>query len=282
MAIVTSKGHFLGAHPSKPNPNDLGFPAHLVRLVGPPPPRAFVTGTLGPTKDQGQQGSCTAHGATSEGERLYRRYKTQNPIFSPAFHYYLEREDEGTLNQGDCGAQVVTSLQIAQNGGRGFCPESVMPYNDADFSTAPNDGAIAAALKNPGGSYHSLGNSIANLKACILSDYTAVIGISVYESFEDDAVATSGLIPYPNVEVEQIEGGHEMHCAIGYDDTIVCPGTKMRGAVLGQNSWGAGWGIAPPVATLSKQRGFYWIPYAYLQNPAMTSDVRMQHLGKPW
>ena len=281
MALRTRKGHWLGAFPSKRNPAELGFPAHIVRQAAPFPVRAFISGPVGPTKNQGNQGSCTGHGSTSEGERLYRKVHQTAPIFSPAFHYYLERKEEGTLAQGDCGAQVVTSLQIAENGGYGFCPAADMPYSDTDWTTAPSPAALAAAALNPGGSYHNIGNVIANIKACILSDYSGVIGISIYESFENDEAEASGLIPYPNLEVEQLEGGHETHSLVGYDDTIQCPNSPNPGAVLGQNSWGP-WGIVPPETTLSTDRGFYWLSYDFLMNPNLTSDIRMSHLGKPW
>jgi C1A family cysteine protease len=290
MALFTTRMKYgLGAFPSVKNAKMLGFPAHLIVRSGDFPVRAFITGALGPVKDQGQQGSCTGHGSTSQGERLYRRFGNQltntpastPPIFSPAFHYYNERQIEGTLAQGDCGAQVVTSLEVAENSGKGFCPESLMPYSDAECSTAPSAAALAAALLNPGGSFHSLGNEIANMKSCIISDYSAVIGISVYDSFEDDAAALSGLIPLPNLNTETLQGGHEVHALIGFDDTIQCPNAKP-GAMLFQNSWGVGWGIAPPVPTLSKQRGFAWLPYDYLMDSNLTSDCRMQHLGKPW
>jgi C1A family cysteine protease len=281
MALMTRKGHWLGGLPSKPNPNELGFPSHLIVRSGEFPVRAFVKGPLGPVKNQGNQGSCTGHGSTSEGERLYRK-GGRYPIFSPAFHYYIEREIEGTLAQGDCGAQVDTSLVVAENGGHGFCPEENMPYSDADYSTPPSVAALTAALKYPGGSHHSIGNVIANIKSCILSDYTGVIGFSVYSSFDDDKTAETGVIPYPNLEVEQLEGGHEEHGFIGYDDTIQCPNSPHPGAVLFQNSWGTGWGIAPPEPTLSTQRGFNWLSYDYLMNPRLVSDLRIQHLGGPW
>lgn len=279
MAIRTRRGHYLGAAPSAPNPSYLGFPSHLIVRSGDFPVRGILTGAIGPIKDQGQQGSCTAHGATSEGERLYRRWKDSSPIFSPAFHYYIERKIEGTLDQGDCGAQVATSLQVAQNGGQGFCPEDQMPYSDSDFSTAPSDAAISAALSNPGGSYHSLGNNIANIKSCILSDYSFVVGIAVYDSFEDPHVELSGMIPLPNKGSESLDGYHEMHGGIIFDDTVTCPNATIPGAVLFQNSWGTSWGTTCPI---EPGRGFCWISYQYLMDPMLTTDVRMQHLGKPW
>jgi len=288
MAIVTKMGHGLGAHPSPRNPAFLGFPFHLITHTGAFPSKSFITGSLGPVKNQVQQGSCTGHGSTSQGERLYRRYKNQSPIFSPAFHYYLERQIEGTLSQGDCGAEVSTSLIVGENpvpgqpGGYGFCPETLMPYNPNDCSTAPSQQALTAALATPGGSWHSVGNSISNIKACIMSDYSGVVGISVYESFESDTAAATGIIPFPNVNAEQLLGGHETHSLIGFDDTIQCPGSPNPGAVLGQNSWGTDWGCTAPVPTLCSTRGLYWLSYDFLMNPNLASDVRMQHLGKAW
>lgn len=277
--LTTKSGRGLGAKPSAPNPKYYGFPSHMIVRDGDFPIRGVLTGKIGATKQQGGQGSCTGHGATSEGERLYLRWKDQDVRFSPAFHYYLEREKEGTLADGDCGAQVATSLEIAQNGAYGFCPESFMPYKESDYRTAPSEEALTEALKYPGGSWHSLGNNIANIKSCILSDYSFVIGISVYDSFEDSHVEHSGLIPLPNLNRENPIGGHEMHSGIAFDDTIKCPNTKIPGAVLTQNSWGTDWGTTCPI---SHGRGFCWIPYEYLMNPMLASDIRLQHLGPKW
>jgi hypothetical protein len=282
---ISPAGRRYGAHFSKPKASDLGFPAHLVKRVAEMPARAFLTGMVGAVKDQGSEGSCTAHGSCSLGERLYIRWKGTTPVFSPAFTYYLERKQEGTLDQGDCGAQVETSLIIPdpKAGGAGWCPLSDMPYTPGDIATAPTAAQIAAAGAFPGGAYHSLGNNIDNVKSCILSDYSCVIGISVYDSFESEGAASSGLIPYPNVNTESLLGGHETHAALGYDDAIQCPNAPHPGAVLCQNSWGTGWGCECPSGMLpTPTRGFYWMSYDFLLDPTLTSDIRMGHLGAAW
>jgi C1A family cysteine protease len=284
MDLALSKvGRRYGAFPSPPNAKENGFPAHLIQRVSEFPVRASITGAIGAVKDQGQQGSCTAHGSTSLGERLYRQWKKTSPIFSPAYTYYLERQAENTLDQGDCGAQVVTSLSIPDGnpggGGFGWCPEELMPYSDSDFSTAPNAAQIAAAKAYFGGAYHNIGNVIANIKSCILSNYSFVIGIAVYQSFEDPNTSSSGLIPFPNVNAEQPIGGHEMHAGLDYDDTIQCPGSPNPGAVLVQNSWGTSFGIARPAGG---EKGFGWLSYDYLMSAILASDVRLGHLSKAW
>src|ERR1039458_8554202 len=244
MAIITRKGHALGAVPSKPNPNELGFPAHLVRIAAPFPVRGWIQGTLAPDrKNQLTVGCCTGEGSTNLGNRLYRFYGPALklissalvvPDFDPLFTYYLERQTERTLNQGDCGAQVDTSLVVSDVGGGGFgwCPQT-KPFNPANMNIAPTPEQLAAALKWPGGAHHNVGNVIANIKACILSNYSGVVGIAVYDSFEDDTTEASGLIPFPNTTIENQIGGHEMHSLIAYDDTIDRKSTRLNSSHLG-------------------------------------------------
>lgn len=282
---VSKLGRVYAAFSSKPNAKDLGFPAHLIVRSGEFPARAMLTGAIGPVKDQGASGSCTGHGSSSMGERLYRYVKNLTPIFDPLYTYYLERQTEGTLDQGDCGAQVVTSLSVPDcnpgGGGFGWCPkaDNSTVVDPTLVNVAPTPLQIQQAKQFPGGAYHNLGNVIANIKSCVISNYSFVIGIAVYQSFEDDNTTNTGLVPYPNLDAEQALGGHELHCGLLYDDTIQCPNSPNPGAVLCQNSWGTGWGTTCPIGG---QRGFCWLSYDYILNPILTSDVRMGHLGRAW
>lgn len=77
-------------------------------------------------------------------------------------------------------------------------------------------------------------------------------GFSVYDSFETLAVENTGLVPYP-ASNESLLGGHAV-MIVGYDDStqrFTC-----------QNSWGKKWG----------DRGFFYMPYAYLSNPNLADD----------
>ncbi|MGC2234277.1 MAG: hypothetical protein WBA09_22440 [Candidatus Acidiferrum sp.] len=285
---LSRKGHLYAAFRSTPNPNDHGFPAHLVQRVGAFPVRGALTGGIRAPQDQAQTGMCTGEGSTGLGVRLYMRWKGLTPDFAPEFTYALERMKEGTFPQ-DAGAQVATSLQVpdpAQNDPHcvGWCPRNVPGYKPLDITTPPSDAQLAEAKNWPGGAYHTIGNNIANIKSCILSDYSGVIGISVYESFESDEADASGLTPYPNINVEELLGGHEEHSLLAFDDTVQCPNAPNPGAVLTENSWGQEWGCAPPewAKNLGTTKGFNWIPYDYLMDPNLTSDVKMGHLGKPW
>jgi len=289
MLELSKSGRLYGAFPSKPNPNDHGFPAHLVRRAGEFPKFAVVGGKIGTRRDQRDKGMCTGEGSTNMGRRLYSVFKGVEVTFAPEFTYALERIREGTFDEGDVGALVSTSLEVpdpAMDDANcvGWCPNDVPGYVPYDITSKPSAAQFEAAKKYPGGAHHNIGNNIANIKSCVLSNYTGVIGIAVYESFEDDAAAASGLIPYPNLEVEQQLGGHEMHSLIAFSDEVQCPNSPHPGAVLTENSWGPEWGCGAPNFSpdLTVGKGLCWLSYDYLMNFNLTSDVRMGHLGRPW
>jgi C1A family cysteine protease len=72
------------------------------------------------------------------------------------------------------------------------------------------------------------------MKSALASGYPFSIGVAIYQSFESQSVALSGMVPMPNTRNEQMLGGHAMS-VVGYDDGKSC--------FLVRNSWGHGWGI---------------------------------------
>src|ERR1700683_4210070 len=102
---VSPKGRRYGAFPSRVDHRDYGLPFHLMTATGPMPAKVSLTGSIGPVKNQGSQGSCDGHAWSSQGERLFRFVKGTSPIFAPAFTYYMIRESEGTLSPGDCRSE---------------------------------------------------------------------------------------------------------------------------------------------------------------------------------
>jgi C1A family cysteine protease len=74
----------------------------------------------------------------------------------------------------------------------------------------------------------------------------------VYESFESDAVAQSGVVPMPS-SGEKVLGGHCM-LVVGYD-------ASARVFIV-RNSWGKSWGM----------KGYCTMPFEYLLNTNLASD----------
>lgn len=236
----------------------LGAP--VLKSVSALPPSVDLESYCGPVFDQGQEGSCTANAGAGNLEYLFRRFKEDALIFSRAFLYYQERLLDGSLKEGDCGSTGRSSCKAMNQ--FGVCLDSAMPYVEGDFNTAPTADQLAAALEYPSGAYHQV-NSVADVKSCLASGYPVLIGFTVYDSFESEETASTGIMPIPDKATEQVLGGHEV-LVIGYDNS--------RRALKVRNSWGASWGA----------NGNFWMPYECAADPDVLIDAWMQHLGKAW
>jgi C1A family cysteine protease len=257
---LSPAGRKYGYLKSKPDHRDFGLSGVTVVKANALPPAMDLETFCGPVKDQGQLGACTAFAGSGNLEYLFRRFKVQQPVFSPLFLYYQERKLNGSLDEGDCGSDGRTSCAAMQS--VGVCLEADDVYISAHFQTEPTAFQIAEAAIRKSGAYHSILN-VQDMKSCIASDYPILVGFSVYSSFESPEIASTGIMPVPNVSKEQLLGGHEV-LMIGYDDS--------KQAFKVRNSWGSGWGAA----------GNFWMPYEVAADKNIVQDAWMQHLGLPW
>lgn len=247
-------------------------PDHRDLGVGRAPFIAAVSATasllslLGPVLDQGQEGSCTAHAGCADREFTHWKQRKQvggpvtpgeDGLYSPAFLYYIERQLDGTLDQGDCGSYGRTSCQALA--AFGVALRADMPYTPGDFSTAPSTAQLAGALDWKSGGYHRLA-TVDDMKSCIASGYCFRVGFTVFESFE--SIDSSGVWS-PSPDNESVLGGHEV-LAFGFDDTVNGGSFQIR------NSWGAGWGAS----------GNFWMRYQDAADSNVLLDAWIQHLGK--
>jgi C1A family cysteine protease len=192
--------------------------------------------------NQGNLGSCTANAGAAARIMLTNLTKDMARMFL----YWEERNIEGTVST-DAGAQMRDIGNALAT--YGICEANYDPYNISQFTNPPTAKAVANALKYKIKSYHSV-SDVAEIKQTIATlKQPVLVGIDVYDSFESDAVALNGIVPMPNVQTEQMLGGHAV-LAIGYDDS--------KQWVMMRNSWGKNWG-----ATINGKRGYFYLPYAY-------------------
>lgn len=206
---------------------------------------AFVdlTSKMSPIRNQGNLGACTGFGCTAALERW-----DQN-IFSPLFLYYYERVRENLVDQ-DSGATIRDGLKVLHK--IGCCLEKEWPYIENKFKVKPPDSLNESAEKYIISSFSRV-IGINNIKEQIFMGDPIIIGISVYESFESDETAKTGIVPMPEPK-EALLGGHCMLIA-GYQDLpngINYPG---NGYFIVKNSWSEEWGL----------KGYCRIPYLYIQ-----------------
>lgn len=194
--------------------------------------------------DQGQEGSCTANALAFIFD--FQRWQQGLTFMTPSrdFIYAQELLREGSFGQdnGAFGGDGIAALQEI-----GVPPESVWPYTARGYCTSPTPAAIAAAKDNKVRAAELLNpaeNGIYEIKHALFHKRPVAFGMTLFESFESEAVARTGHVPDP-VRGEPQLGGHET-ALVGYDDAQ--KKFKVR------NSWGAGWG----------QQGYFWVSYKYV------------------
>jgi C1A family cysteine protease len=256
---ISPAGHRYSLLPSFKNALEPQFtPAHTLTAL---PPKVDLTPWCGKVRDQGSLGKCTGAAASGYVEYLYRRFKNLSPDLSDIDLYYKERQKDGDLGQGDTGSYGSTAVQVIQE--LGVCEISVETRTNDTFEQAPTPEQIVNAAKWKAGAYHAM--KLEDIRSCLSSNYPALIGITVYDSFESGDWGSKHVMPAPSGKVL---GGHENYIK-GCDDTFDC-GEFGTGAFDVRNSWGIDWG----------NNGDYWMPYSTAA--AVLNECRMQHLGAPW
>ena len=211
------------------------------------PVRVDLRAGCSPIEDQGELGSCTGNAIAGIVEYMDRRAGKMIDV-SRLFIYYEERVLINTVNY-DSGAYIRDGIKVVNK--KGACLESVWPYMISRYRTKPSTAAYSDALKRKANAYQKCANFTA-VKQALAQGFPVVVGFDVYESFETQAVANTGVMPYPQAG-EQLLGGHAV-ALVGYNDTTQ--------RFIARNSWGTGWG----------DRGYFYMPYQVIQNTNMSDD----------
>lgn len=242
-------GHKLGYGwvPDLPDHRDILYgvvrkaPKKLPRLVDLRP-------HCSPVENQGDLGSCTGNALAGAVEFLEKKNGVRFVNVSRLFIYYNERVIEHSVNE-DSGAMIRDGIKSLVK--QGVCSEKKWPYVISKFTVKPSATCFKDALDHQVTSYARL-QTVNEMRACLADGYPFVFGFSVYESFESNAVANTGVAPVPKPK-EKMLGGHAV-LAVGYDDA--------KKTFLVRNSWGTGWGM----------KGYFTLPYDYLADRNLSDD----------
>ncbi|HET6516215.1 MAG TPA: C1 family peptidase [Thermodesulfovibrionales bacterium] len=199
-------------------------------------------------ENQGELGSCTANALAGALEFLERKDSVSFVDCSRLFIYYNERAIEHSI-QSDSGAMIRDGIKTLAK--QGVCSEKIWPYIESKFTVKPTAACYKEALLRQITSYHRI-LTLDEMRACLAEGFPFVFGFTVYESFESQQVAKTGVVNMPKPK-ERVVGGHAV-LAVGYDDT------QKRFIV--RNSWGTDWG----------KKGYFTMPYDYLADRNLSDD----------
>jgi C1A family cysteine protease len=235
--------------PDLPDQRDFVFAA-APAMVAALPPRTDLRPGCPPVYDQGSLGSCTAQ-AIAAAVQFDQVKQAQPETYTPSrlFIYYNERVIEGTVDE-DSGAMLRDGIKSVAK--QGAPHETLWPYAVRKFRTKPSPAVYRDGEAHQALLYQRVPRTIEQMKGCLAAGFPFVFGFSVYESFENRAVARSGAVPMPATR-EAMIGGHAM-VAVGYD--------QGTGRFLARNSWGNGWGLA----------GYCTMPFQYLLDDNLSDD----------
>ena len=209
---------------------------------------------LGPVRNQGQLGACTAFGTDGMFEFLDNKACRKSVERSELFQYFNTRLAEGTVNS-DSGGTIRGAIQAAAL--EGEAAETDWPYDISKFTEPPPQSAYVNAKLDLAKTYFRVSNDIFPGAWRLAKGGAVVFGAVLYGSFMD-AGNNGGWVQMPEPGEAPIGG----HCTLawGYDRTTIHYG--IQGWVNVRNSWGKDWGNS----------GNFQIPIEYLQNAQLASD----------
>jgi len=248
--IVNNKYKKYGWKKDLPDKRDNLFESNYLLSVEKPLDKVDLRDKCPKVYNQGELGSCTANAiACAIQFDEMKQNLLDNDTPSRLFIYYNERDMEGNIDN-DTGASLRDGVKCINK--IGYCNETQWPYNIEKFKEKPEQSCYDYARKHKSLSYKKVQQDETHIKSVLNMGFLIVFGISVYESFESENVAKTGIVPLPEHD-EKMLGGHAI-VLVGYDEE--------KRLFTFRNSWGEEWG----------DKGYGYLPFEYVCDKDLASD----------
>ena len=201
-----------------------------------------------PILDQSNLGSCLSNATYA----LFYIISVSKISLSRLQLYMTNRAIDGSSLTEDSGATIRGCMKAVSK--YGLCNEKIWSYDILNFDKLAPSSAFRNLYKLTNFVYTFIKQDSKSIKEVLVSDKPILIGIAIYSSFESTNVTNYGVIPMPDINNEDLLGGHAI-LLVGYDDK-----TKV---FKFQNSWGVEWG----------DKGYGYIPYDYVTDNNLAFDL---------
>ena len=247
--IVSHKFKKYGWRRDLPDKRDKLFETNYLLSVEKPVDKVDLREKCPKIYNQGELGSCTANAIACAIQFDEIKQNLDSQVPSRLFIYYNERDIEGNVDR-DTGSSLRDGVKCINK--IGYCNETQWPYDIQKFTEKPEQSCYDYARKHKSLSYKKVQQDEEHIKSVLNMGFPIVFGISVYESFESEEVAKTGIVPLPKNH-EKMLGGHAI-VIVGYDEE--------KRLFTFRNSWGEDWG----------DKGYGYLPYDYVCDKDLASD----------
>jgi C1A family cysteine protease len=251
--FVTRRIQGYGWKPSLPDPRDIiADTSELPILAEVDPRQEYMTKVYA----QLQLGSCTSNAvaAAIDADCIVSGDTPKYP--SRLWIYALERLAEGSSLRQDTGAYGRDGFKVARS--IGVIPESEWPYSDRYpiWAQDPRKARVWNDRKQTKHPYKAVPRDVSSIKRVLSNKQTIAFGFTVFESFESEEVARTGVMPHPDMTRERVLGGHEV-LMVGYLKS-------EPHYALCRNSWDLNWGLG----------GYFLMPWTIILTRSLSSDFQ--------
>lgn len=218
------------------------------------PDSIFLAPFCPPPRDQLQIGSCSGQSTTAHVDFLAIKNKVPGyKTGSPMFQYYNTRRLQGDV-LNDTGGYLRTAIKAAAS--FGICEETLWPYETEKFAVQPGSPAYENGATRQILTYHRIPTGdVEQMMGCLSDGFPFVFGFPVYDFFQSDRMAETGILHMPR-QNERMLGGHAV---------MACGFNLKQKRFLILNSWGVKWG-------LPKMPGFFTMPFGYFSE-CLADDI---------
>jgi C1A family cysteine protease len=190
------------------------------------------------------------HGVSVGLRYLLKKNGKPDHNYSRLQLYYDGRKLEGTIDS-DSGLEIRDAIKCVAK--LGVAHEELWPYDVSKFKLPPPPSVYTDANNYQALEYKRVEISARAVKTAIAQGYPVIIGLTLFSSFESDAVEKTGIVPMPDIHKEENVGGHCM-AAVGYG--------QKPGYITVQNSWDVDWG----------DKGYCYLPEEYIGSKNFGGD----------